>query len=60
MPIRIRYLIWWIAVGAVVGIVVGALVSMSLPEAAKTGVVMAGLIIGGVTGAAYQISRYGL
>ena len=60
MPIRIRYLISWITIGAIVGMVVGALVSTSVPEAAKTGMVLAGLIVGGATGAVYQISRYGL
>ena len=60
MPIRVRYLIQWIAVGAFVGIVVGALVSTSVPEPAKTDVVLAGLIVGVVIGAAYQIKRYGL
>ena len=60
MPIRMKYLIRWVTVGAEVGIVVGVLMSASVPEAAKTGVVLAVLIIGGAAGAAYQITRYGL
>ena len=51
MRVRTRYLILWITVGAIAGIVVGSLLSTSI---------LAGLMVGGGIGAVYQISRYGL